>query len=114
MLYLTYLIIELNSKIEFIRVIKGTNYDYFSDEAKKIFLSKEFKISKLSDRMGMRLEGSKLKNVVDTVILPYQFDAMEMRSRGVQKIQITREVVDKGADPVLLFKKQTDVSKKQN
>ena len=58
----------LNSKIEFIRVIKGTNYDYFSDEAKKIFLSKEFKISKLSDRMGMRLEGSKLKNVVDTNI----------------------------------------------
>jgi len=58
----------LNSKIEFIRVIKGTNYDYFSDEAKKIFFTKEFKVSKLSDRMGMRLEGSKLENIVDTNI----------------------------------------------
>jgi len=58
----------LNSKIEFIRVIKGTNYNYFSEEAKNIFLSKEFKVSKLSDRMGMRLEGMKLENIVDTNI----------------------------------------------
>ena len=29
-----------------------------------------------------------------------------MRNKGVQKIQITNEVVDKGADPVLVFKKQ--------
>tara|TARA_B100001123_G_scaffold415300_1_gene515663 strand:- start:107 stop:1054 length:948 start_codon:yes stop_codon:yes gene_type:complete len=58
----------LNSKIEFIRVIKGTNYEYFSDEAKKIFLSKEFTVSKLSDRMGMRLEGMKLENIVNTNI----------------------------------------------
>jgi hypothetical protein len=47
------------------------------------------------------------------VVLPYQFDAEEMRSKGVQKIQITNEVVDKGADPVLLFKK-TDAKKQQN
>ena len=58
----------LNSKIEFIRIIKGTNYNYFSEDAKIIFLSKEFKISKLTDRMGMRLEGPKLKNIVDTNI----------------------------------------------
>jgi len=58
----------LNSKIEFIRAIKGTNYDYFSEEAKNIFSSKVFKVSKLSDRMGMRLEGIKLKNIVDTNI----------------------------------------------
>jgi len=58
----------LNSKIEFIRVIKGTNYNYFSEEAKKTFLSKEFTVSKLSDRMGMRLEGEKLENIVDTNI----------------------------------------------
>ena len=58
----------LNSKIEFIRVIKGTNYEYFSNEAKKIFLSKEFTVSKLTDRMGMRLEGMKLENIVNTNI----------------------------------------------
>ena len=58
----------LNSKIENIRVIKGTNFDYFSDKGKKIFLEKEFTVSKLSDRMGMRLEGPKIENIVNTNI----------------------------------------------
>jgi biotin-dependent carboxylase-like uncharacterized protein len=58
----------INTKIERIRLIKGTNYDYFSDEGKKIFFGKEFTVSKLSDRMGMRLEGPKIKNIVNTNI----------------------------------------------
>ena len=58
----------MNTKIEYIRVIKGTNFDYFSREGKKIFFEKEFTISKLSDRMGMRLEGHKIENIVDTNI----------------------------------------------
>ena len=58
----------INTKIENIRVIKGTNFDYFSDEGKKIFYEKEFNISKLSDRMGMRLDGPKIENVVNTNI----------------------------------------------
>ena len=58
----------INSKIEYIRVIKATNFDFFSEKAKNIFLSKEFKISKLSDRMGMRLEGHNLENIVSTNI----------------------------------------------
>ena len=58
----------INSKIENIRVIKGTNFDYFSQDGKKIFFKKEFVVSKLSDRMGMRLEGTKIKNVVNTNI----------------------------------------------
>ena len=57
-----------NSKIEKIRIIKGTNYDYFSEKGKKIFFNKEFNVSKLSDRMGMRLEGEKIENIVDTNI----------------------------------------------
>ena len=36
-----------------------------------------------------------------------------MRNKGVETIKITEDVVDKGHDPVLLFKKQTNVSKKQ-
>ncbi len=58
----------INTKIEKIRVIKGTNFNYFSDEGKKIFFDKEFVVSKLSDRMGMRLEGPKIENEVDTNI----------------------------------------------
>ena len=58
----------INTKIEKIRVIKGTNFNYFSDEGKKIFFEKEFIVSKLSDRMGMRLEGQRIENIVDTNI----------------------------------------------
>ena len=53
----------LNNKIENIRVIKGTNYNYFSEDSKKFFFSKEFTVSKLTDRMGMRLEGIKIENI---------------------------------------------------
>ena len=58
----------LNTKIEKIRVIKGTNFNYFSEEGKRQFFEKEFTVSKLSDRMGMRLEGEKIENIVDTNI----------------------------------------------
>ena len=58
----------LNTKIENIRVIKGTNFDYFSKEGKDIFFNKEFKVSKLTDRMGMRLEVPKIENIKDTNI----------------------------------------------
>ena len=58
----------INTKLEKIRVIKGTNFNYFSESAQKIFFEKEFTVSKLSDRMGMRLEGPKIENVVNTNI----------------------------------------------
>jgi len=58
----------INTKIENIRVIKGTNFDYFSDKGKKTFFEKYFTVTKLSDRMGMRLEGDKIENAVNTNI----------------------------------------------
>ena len=58
----------INTKIEQIRVIRGTNYNYFSKESKNIFFKNEFNVTKLTDRMGMRLEGNKIKNIADTNI----------------------------------------------
>ena len=58
----------LNTKIEKIRVLKGTNFNYFSNKAQKLFFEKEFTVTKLSDRMGMRLEGPFIDNVIDTNI----------------------------------------------
>ena len=57
-----------NSKIEYIRAIKATNFDYFTEKAKNSFFNSEFKVTKLSDRMGMRLEGQNLENNVNTNI----------------------------------------------
>ena len=58
----------LNTKIEKIRVLKGTHFNYFSAKAQKLFFEKEFTVTKLSDRMGMRLEGPFIDNVIDTNI----------------------------------------------
>ena len=58
----------VNSKIQYIRVLRSTNFDFFSEKSKNIFFNKEFKVTKLSDRMGMRLEGQVLENVVNSNI----------------------------------------------
>ena len=47
-----------------IRVMQGLQFDYFSKKSQEDFFSKEYKVTKLTDRMGMRLEGEKLENVI--------------------------------------------------
>ena len=51
-----------------IRVIQGTNFDFFSNTAQNIFYEKEFLVTKLADRMGIRLSGHKLENTVSANI----------------------------------------------
>ena len=51
-----------------IRVIKGTNFDFFSSEVQNIFFEQKFSVTKLADRMGVRLSGQKLENTVSTNI----------------------------------------------
>ena len=51
-----------------VRVIKGTNFDYFSNQAQNIFFKEKYTVSRLVDRMGMRLDGSNLENTVNTNI----------------------------------------------
>jgi UPF0271 protein len=73
-----------------IKIIKGTNFDYFSEEAKNKFFKEEFLVTNLSDRMGMRLEGSKLNNIVSTNI----------KSEGLVKgvVQVPAD-----GNPIILF-----------
>ena len=52
-------------KDNIIRVMKGLQIHYFSKKSQEDFFSKEYKVTKLTDRMGMRLEGQKLENIVD-------------------------------------------------
>ncbi len=93
-------------------LIKQTQYLFGLDNI-QIEFTKDAKqsIAKKAKALGTNARG--LKNIVDSIVLPFQFDAAEMRTRGVNKIQITSDVVDKGADPVLLFKR-TDAKKQQN
>ena len=57
---------ELSDNI--IRVIRGTNFNYFSTAAQNKFFNQEFFVTKLADRMGIRLSGNKLENIVSTNI----------------------------------------------
>ncbi len=81
--------IRINNK-NVIRVLKGSQFDYFSKESQKYFFSREYKISNLTDRMGMRLEGFIMKNVVSENI----------RSEGITKgaIQIPAD-----GQPIILL-----------
>ena len=65
----------INKKINFdystdniIRIIKGTNFDYFSKDAIDKFFNEDFLITNLVDRMGIRLKGPKLENIKNTNI----------------------------------------------
>jgi UPF0271 protein len=79
-----------NSLQKIIRIIKGTNFDYFSTEAKNKFFKDDYLVTKLSDRMGMRLEGPKLDNIVNTNI----------KSEGLVKgvVQVPAD-----GNPIILF-----------
>ena len=51
-----------------IRVIKGTNFNFFSKDAIDKFFKEDFLITNLVDRMGIRLTGPKLENIVSSNI----------------------------------------------
>ena len=80
----------MNSKIEFIRILKGTNFDYFSNNSINKFLNGEFEVSKLTDRMGMRVSGPKIIHNKETNI----------RSEGLIKgvIQVPAD-----GDPIIML-----------
>ena len=48
-----------------IRVMKGLQFHYFSKKSQEDFFSKEYEVTRLTDRMGMRLRGEKLENIVN-------------------------------------------------
>ena len=73
-----------------IRVLKGPQFDFFSKESKDKFFLKKYKISNLTDRMGMRLEGTILQNIVSANI----------RSEGIIKGSIQ---VPADGQPIILL-----------
>ena len=94
-------------------LIKQMQYLFNLDEIQlKFTKDAKLTIAKKAKTLGTNARG--LKNILDKVLLPFQFDAHEMKNKGVETIEITGDVVDKGADPVLLFKKQNGISKKQS
>jgi len=73
-----------------IRVLKSSQYNFFSKESQNKFFSTQYKITNLTDRMGMRLEGESLKNIVSANI----------RSEGITKGAIQ---VPADGQPIILL-----------
>jgi len=73
-----------------IRVLKGPQYNYFLKKSQKLFFSENYKISNLTDRMGMRLEGLFIKNIISANI----------RSEGITKGAIQ---VPADGQPIILL-----------
>lgn len=73
-----------------IRVLAGPQHNYFSDESIKDFFLQDYKVTNLSDRMGMRLQGKVLKNIINTNI----------RSEGITKGAIQ---VPADGQPIILL-----------
>jgi ATP-dependent Clp protease ATP-binding subunit ClpX len=88
-------------------------YTYLFDlDALQLDIDKtaQLSIARKAKDLGTNARG--LRVILDNILLPYQFDATEMNKKGVTKITITDECVDKGADPVLHFKNQVNEMKK--
>ena len=73
-----------------IRVLKGPQYNFFSEKSKILFFSQSYKVSNLTDRMGMRLMGEALENLKNTNI----------RSEGITKGAIQ---VPADGQPIILL-----------
>tara|TARA_Y100000817_G_scaffold310378_1_gene300927 strand:- start:28 stop:951 length:924 start_codon:yes stop_codon:yes gene_type:complete len=56
--------LDLNQNNE-IRVMKGLQVDYFSKKSQEDFFLKEYEVTRLTDRMGMRLKGQKMENIIN-------------------------------------------------
>ena len=92
-------------------LIKQMQYLFGLDNIRLEF-TKEAKLSIARKAKALGTNARGLKNILDNILLPYQFDASEMRHIGVNTIKITHDVVDNNADPVLLFTK-ADEKKQQ-
>ena len=84
------LINPVSSSSNIIRILKGPQYEYFSKDSQKNFLSQSYNVTNLTDRMGMRLEGPALKNIISSNI----------RSEGIIKGAIQ---VPADGQPIILL-----------
>jgi len=93
-------------------LLKQYGYMFELDNIKlEIDKQAQLSISKKAKKLGTNARG--LRNILDDLLLPFQFDAEEMAKKGVEKITITEQSVDKGQDPVLHFKTPVNEMKKQ-
>jgi antagonist of KipI len=76
--------ISIHRSQKAIRVMEGPEFDLFTEDSRQAFFEKPFKVSPQSDRMGYRLEGTKLDLVQDTDMISeaVSFGTIQVPSDG--------------------------------
>ena len=93
-------------------LLKQYQYLFGLDGIKLTFTKKAMlEVAKRAKQIKTNARG--LKNILDKLLLPYQFDAKEMKSNGVVEIKIDENVILNSADPLLIFKESKDEKPKQ-
>ncbi|MFQ6568309.1 biotin-dependent carboxyltransferase family protein [Bacillus sp. AF53] len=67
-----------------LRVITDFEYDQFTEESRKAFFTKEYKVSNYADRMGYRIEGEVLNRIEEKEVLsnPVTFGTIQVPNGG--------------------------------
>ncbi|WP_410491152.1 biotin-dependent carboxyltransferase family protein [Bacillus thuringiensis] len=67
-----------------LRVITDFEYDQFTEESRKAFFTREYKVSNYADRMGYRVEGEVLNRIEEREILssPVTFGTIQVPNGG--------------------------------
>ena len=92
-------------------------YQYmFELDSIKLTLTQDAKLEIAKRAKKLKTNARGLKNILDKLLLPYQFDADEMRNKGVIELKINEDVIIKSTDPTLVFKNSKDgtIPKKQS
>jgi antagonist of KipI len=77
-------LIAIHQSQKAIRVIKGPEYNLFTEKSRQSFFGKAFKVSPQSDRMGYRLQGTQLfmKQDIEMISEAVTFGTIQVPSDG--------------------------------
>ena len=54
-----------------------------------------------------------LKNIIEKILMPYQFDAVDLVERGLKSIRISKDTID-GKPAIMVFDKKKNEQKQQS
>lgn len=86
---------SLIKQYQYIFKLDGLNIEFDDDALKRI--------AEKSKELKTNARG--LKNIIEKILLPYQFDALNLVERGLNKIIISKEAVD-GNTAIMIFDKK--------
>jgi ATP-dependent Clp protease ATP-binding subunit ClpX len=91
-------------------LIKQYQYLFELDGVELIF-DEDSLLSVAAKAKDLKTNARGLKNILEKVLLPYQFDAMNLAERGLKTIRINREVIEGSKPAVMIFDKKKNEQK---